>query len=101
MIKLQLPWRNCVGFSLDNTSANLGIRNSIKSTVILKNNDCYFMGCLCHIIHNTAHKGSAGFTCNTKFDVEDFCIDIFTILTKVQNERILYKVMQVSGLQLY
>ena len=24
-----------------------------------------------------AHKGSSGFTCNTKFDVEDFCIDIF------------------------
>ena len=35
------------------------------------------MGCPCHIIHNTAHKGSAGFTCNTKFNVEDFCIDIF------------------------
>ena len=30
MIKLQLPWKNGVGFSLDNTSANLGIRNSIK-----------------------------------------------------------------------
>ena len=77
MIKLQLPWKNCVGFSLDNTSANLGIRNSIKSRVILKNNNCYLMGCPCHIIHNTAHKRSAGFTCNTKFDVEDFCIDIF------------------------
>ena len=82
MIKLQLPWKNCVGFSLDNTSANLGIRNSIKSRVILKNNNCYFMGCLCHIIYNTAHKGSAGFMCNTKFDVEDFCIDIFYYFDK-------------------
>ena len=82
MIKLQLPWKNCVGFSLDNTSANLGIRNSIKSRVILKKNNCYFMGCPCHIIHNTAHKGSAGFTCNTKFDVEDFCIDIFYYFDK-------------------
>ena len=36
MIKLQLPWKNCVGFSLDNTSANLGIRSSINSRVILK-----------------------------------------------------------------
>ena len=81
MIKLQLPWKNCVGFSLDNTSANLGIRNSIKSRVILKKNNCYFMGCPCHIIHNTAHKGSAGFTCNTKFDV-DFCIDIFYYFDK-------------------
>ena len=61
MIKLQLPWKNCVGFSLDNTSANLGIHNSIRSRVMLKNNNCYFTGCPCHIIHNTAHKGSAGF----------------------------------------
>ena len=35
------------------------------------------MGCTCHIIHNTAHKGSARFTCNAKFDVEDFYLDIF------------------------
>ena len=80
MIKLQLPWKNCVGFSLDNTSANLGIRNSIKSRV--KNNNCYFMGCPCHIIHNTVYKGSAGFSCNTKFDVEDFCIYIFYYFDK-------------------
>ena len=80
MMKLQLPWKKCVGFSLDNTSANLGIRNSIKSRV--KNSNCYFMGCPCHIIHNTAHKGSTGFTCNTKFDVEDFCTDIFYYFDK-------------------
>ena len=36
MIKLQLAWKNCVGFSLDNTSANLYILSSIKSRVILK-----------------------------------------------------------------
>ena len=82
MIKLQLPWKNCVGFSLYNTSANLGISNSVKSRVILKNNNCYFMGCPCHIIHNTTHKGSAGFTYNTKFNVEDFCIDIFYYFDK-------------------
>ena len=36
MIKPQLPWKNCDGFSLDNTSAYVGIGNSIKSRVILK-----------------------------------------------------------------
>ena len=36
MIKPQLPWKNCVGFSLDNTGAYVGIGNSIKSRVILK-----------------------------------------------------------------
>ena len=82
MIKLQLPWSNCVGFSLDDTSANLGVRNSIKTRVILKNENCYFMGCPCHIIHNTAHKGSVGFTRVTKFDIEDFCIDIYFYFDK-------------------
>ena len=82
MIKLELPCKICFGFSLDKTSANLSIRNSIKSRVILKNNNCYFMGCPCHIIHNTAHKGSAGFTCNTKLNVEDFCINIFFYFDK-------------------
>ena len=36
MIKPQLPWKNCVGLSLYNTSAYVGIGNSIKSRVILK-----------------------------------------------------------------
>ena len=51
MIKLQPPWKNCVGFSIDNTSANLGICNSIKSRVTLKNNNCYFMDA--HVISLT------------------------------------------------
>ena len=45
MIKTSATLKNCVGFSLDNISANLGICNSIKSRVMLKNNYCYFMGC--------------------------------------------------------
>ena len=36
MTKRQPPWSNCAGFSLDNTSANLGVCNSIKARIILK-----------------------------------------------------------------
>ena len=57
MVKFQLPWKNCIGFPLDNTSANLGIRKSINSRVILKNKT--FMGCPVHMIRNTVHKRSA------------------------------------------
>lgn len=56
---------------IDGTRANLGASNSIKTWVILKNENSYFMGCPCHIIHNTAHKGLVGFTRVTKFDIED------------------------------
>ena len=52
---LEVPWENCVGFSLDNVSANMGIRNSIRSRIIAKSETCYIMGCPCQIIHNTAH----------------------------------------------
>ena len=56
MIKLQLRWKIYIGFSLDNTSENLGIRNSIKSRVTLNDSNYYFMGCSCHMIYNTAQK---------------------------------------------
>ena len=42
------------------------------------------------MIHNTSHRGSAGFPCNAKFDVDDLCTDIF-LNKKVENERILFK----------
>ena len=60
--KLQIPWGNCVRFSLDNTTANMGVCNSIKNRFALKNVNCCFMGCSCHVIHDTAHKASIGFT---------------------------------------
>ena len=57
MTKLQLLWSNCVGFSLENIRVNLGVRNSIKTRSILKNENCYLMGFPCHIIHNKLTKG--------------------------------------------
>uniref|UniRef100_H3ARC8 HAT C-terminal dimerisation domain-containing protein n=1 Tax=Latimeria chalumnae TaxID=7897 RepID=H3ARC8_LATCH len=67
----EIPWQNCVGSSVDNTSVNLGKNNSIKTWVQGKNKSVYFMGCPCHIMHNTASTGVSG------FDVEDFCIDCY------------------------
>ena len=69
---LELPWENCVGFSLDNTSANsanMGIQNFIKSQIIAINEACYIIGCPCHIIHDTAHQGSTAFTSATHFEM--------------------------------
>ena len=78
----EVPWGNCVGFSVDNTSTNLDERNSVKTRVLTENQECYFLGCPCHIIHNTAHKGSSAFTKVTGFDVEDFCIDLYYFFDK-------------------
>ena len=51
-----IRWENCIGMGLDNTSVNMGCRNSIKTRVLQKNSSVYMMGCPCHIIHNTAEK---------------------------------------------
>ena len=56
-----IPWMNCVGVGLDNTSVNMGCRNSIKTRIVQKNPAVYVMGCHCHIVHNTAGKAGEAF----------------------------------------
>ena len=38
-----IHWKNCIAFSVDNTSSNLGQFNSIKTRVLESNPDCYFL----------------------------------------------------------
>ena len=52
----RISWENCIGMGLNNTSVNMGCRNSIKTRVLQKNASIYMMGCPCHIVHNTAEK---------------------------------------------
>ena len=54
-------WDNCVGLGLDNTSVNMGCRNSIKTCILKKNPATYIMGCPCHIVNNTALKALQAF----------------------------------------
>lgn len=72
-----VPWCNCVGFGVDNTSVNIGIRHSIMTHVQEKNVACYFMGCPCHLVHNIASHASDALQKSTGFDVEDLCVDIY------------------------
>ena len=58
----QIPWANCVGTGVDNTSVNLGRSNSIMTRVLQQNPATYFMGCPCHIVHNMAMKASGSVT---------------------------------------
>ena len=40
----------------NNTSTNIGIKNSLKIRIIACNDSTYSSGCPCHIIHNVIHK---------------------------------------------
>ncbi len=77
-----IPWKNCIAFSVDNTSANLGQFNSIKTRVLERNPHCYFLGCPCHILHNTAGKASAQLKQVSGFDIDDLAVDIFYYFDK-------------------
>jgi hypothetical protein len=58
----QIPWDMCVTFSVDNASVNMGKINSVKSKVLVKNLDVYFVGCSYHMAHNAACKGETSFS---------------------------------------
>lgn len=49
---MYIPWQNCKGVCVGNTNVNVGKFNSIKSRALNKNQ--FFMGCPCHMVHNTA-----------------------------------------------
>lgn len=77
--KHKIPWENCrpKGCSVDNTNVNVGKSNSIKSRILNKNPNVFFMGRPCHIVHNTASKAMTDFGSICNFDTEDFCVDLF------------------------
>ena len=82
VMSCNISWSNCVGFGVDNTSVNVGIRNSIYTRVIQKNPACYFMGCPCHLMHNVACRASSAFSAVSGFDIEDMCVDVYHYFDK-------------------
>ena len=50
------PWHNSTSAGIVITSANIDIRNSLKTSIIAHNDSIYFSGCPCHIIHNDFQK---------------------------------------------
>lgn len=72
-----IPWEYCVGIGVDNTSVNIVRHNSIMTRVHTINPSAYFMGCPCHIAHNTANTAADAFGSATSFDVEELVVDMF------------------------
>ena len=77
LLELPNPWSFCTSMGVDNTSVNIGIRNSLKTRVLQCNPSIYFSGCPCHILHNAGQKAAEAFACDSRFDVEEFLIDLY------------------------
>ena len=72
-----IPWQNCIAFSVDNASVNVGRRNSIKTRLEEKNSAVYTLGCPCHFLHNCAHAAAKKLEAISSFNVEEICVDVF------------------------
>ena len=85
--QFSIDWERCVAFSVDNTNVNIGPRNSIKSRVHQENPATYFVGCPCHMVHNTANKAAVAFEVESGFDVEDMLVDLYYWFDKSTNRK--------------
>ena len=67
-----------IALSVDSALANVGRHNSIKTRLEAKNPSLiYTLGCSCHFLHNTAHKGAKDLELASGFDVEEVAVDVF------------------------
>ena len=79
---------HCIVVGLDNTAVNVGKNNSIMTRVLAKNKNIFINGCPCHIIHNTANKAAERFSEVSRFDVEDFLVDLFHWFDKSSKRKV-------------
>ena len=70
-VKDYIPWQNVISVGFDNTSANMEICNSVKSSILQKNPDCLIVGCNCHLAHLAASKVGPAYHRKTGFDIEE------------------------------
>ena len=83
------PWKTCTSVGVDNTSVNIGVRNSLKTRIFQRNPAAFFNGCPCHIIHNAAQRAGEAFSVACGFDIEELVVDLyywFDKSTKRKNE---------------
>ena len=76
-VKHGISWDFVAALGVDNTNANIGERNSLKSRALEKNHNIFITGCLCHILYNAACKYGSVFATVTGLDIEDHCVDLF------------------------
>lgn len=72
-----VSWTSCVGFDVDNASVNTCKHNSIRTRVLRANPNMYFLGCPCHLGHNTASTAADCLSRTTGFDVEEMAVDLY------------------------
>ena len=71
-----LDW-DIVGVGLDNTNANIGKKNSIKSRIHEKKASCFIADCNCHLSHLAADRGDSAYSAVAGVDCQDHQVDLY------------------------
>uniref|UniRef100_H3B106 DUF4371 domain-containing protein n=1 Tax=Latimeria chalumnae TaxID=7897 RepID=H3B106_LATCH len=62
--RMKIPWQNCMGFSCDNASLNVGRHRSLKVHIENHALKLYTLGCPCHLISLCASKAASSLPMN-------------------------------------
>ena len=89
--KNELSWDMVTSIGLDNTNANIGDHNSIKSRALERNPEIVISGCPCHILHNAASKAADAFAVLSNFSIEDHCVDLYYWFDKPSKQKSILK----------
>ena len=90
-VKHGISWDFVTALGVDNTNANIGEHNSLKSRALEKNNNTPIAGCPRHILHKVACKSGSALATVTCFDIEDHCVDLFYWFDKSSKRKSILK----------
>lgn len=62
---------------MDNTNANVGNNNSIKTWITEKNKGCFTAGSYCHQCHLAAGAGAKTFADDFSFEIDEHQVDLY------------------------
>ena len=88
LLQSKVSRNNCLALGVDSTAVNMGKRNSIMTHALQQSKNIFTNRCPCHIIHNTANKGPKALSKISKFEIEDFLVDIFHWFEKCSKRKV-------------
>lgn len=87
LARYDIPLENCVSIGLDNTSANMGCNNSMKTRITHDNLSVYVSGCVCATFCIKRHLKLGKFCSVHMFDIEDFTSDKYNHFNNSQPQK--------------
>ena len=71
--KLEIPWKNCIGFASDNCNVMIGRKNSVLTRVRERQPDVFNIGCICHLADLCVKAGVKQFS----MAVDNLFLDVY------------------------